>query len=106
MIETILVYKFPNNSREELQKMPGYNDISLKQTRFYKDVYTEGQQEGKLEGKLEGEVMLLERLIVKRFGPVTEDTRTRLRTATTDQLKIWSERILDASKLAEVFSDH
>ena len=114
MIETILVYKFPTVSREEIQKMLGYNDISLKQTRFYQDVYAEGLQEGelkgKLEGKLEGELQgeskLLERLIVKRFGPATEDTRTRLKTATVDQLESWAERMLDALTLADVFSDH
>ncbi len=86
--------------------MLGYNDISLKQTRFYKDVYAEGQQVGKLEGKLEGESTLLERQIIKRFDSVTEDTRTRLRTATTDQLETWAERILDADTLTELFSDH
>ena len=106
MIETILVYKFPTLSREEIQKMLGYNDISLKQTRFYQDVYAEGQQEGKLEGELKGESKLLERLIVKRFGPVTEDTRTRLKTATADQLEIWADRMLDALTLTDVFSDH
>ena len=65
-----------------------------------------GELKGKLEGKLEGECTLLERQIVKRFGPVTEDIRIRLRTATTDQLEIWAERILDASTLADIFSDH
>ena len=34
-IETILVYKLPRLSREEIQKMLGYNDIELKQIRFY-----------------------------------------------------------------------
>jgi predicted transposase YdaD len=31
--------------RSEDIKMLGYNDISLKETRFYQDVYAEGQQE-------------------------------------------------------------
>jgi len=65
-----------------------------------------GRLEGELKGKLEGESMLLERLIAKRFGHISEDTSTRLRTATTDQLEIWAERILDAHSLPEVFSDH
>jgi hypothetical protein len=65
-----------------------------------------GERKGELKGKLEGESTLLERLIIKRFGSITENTRTRLRTATSDQLEIWAERILDAHTLAEVFSDH
>ena len=114
MIETIVVYKFPTIGREEIQKMLGYNDISLKQTRFYKDVHAEGRQEGKVEGELKGELKgerkgelkLLERQIVKRFGPLTEDSSIRLNAATTDQLEIWADRILDAHTLADVFSDH
>ena len=42
-VETILVYKLPRLSREEIQQMLGYNDIELKQTRFYQDVFKEGE---------------------------------------------------------------
>jgi predicted transposase YdaD len=48
LIETIIVYKFPQKSREEIEQMLGLSD--LKQTR----VYQEALEEGKLEGKLEG----------------------------------------------------
>ena len=50
MIETILVYKFPTLGREEVKKMLGYNDISLKQTQFYREVFAEGEQEGEQKG--------------------------------------------------------
>ncbi|MDP1651587.1 MAG: DUF4351 domain-containing protein, partial [Rhodocyclaceae bacterium] len=66
----------------------------------------EGILKGKLEGKLEGESMLLERLIARRFGPIADATRDRLKAATAEQLENWAERILDASTLAEVFGDH
>ncbi|OUL34948.1 flagellar assembly protein H [Nostoc sp. T09] len=49
LIETILVYKFPNMSREEIEAMFGLSD--LKQTRVY--------QEGRLEAKLEAIPKLL-----------------------------------------------
>ena len=49
LIETILVYKFPQMSRQEIEAMFGLSE--LKQTR----VYQEAKEEGKLEGKLEGE---------------------------------------------------
>ena len=65
-----------------------------------------GKREGKLEGKLEGESMLLERQMVKRFGPLTDDARSRLKSASAEQLESWAERILDARTLAEVFSEH
>jgi predicted transposase/invertase (TIGR01784 family) len=43
LIETIIVYKFPKKSREEIEKMFGFSE--LKQTK----VYQEAKQEGKLE---------------------------------------------------------
>ena len=51
LIETILIYKLPRLSQEEIGKMFGSNE--LKQTRFYQDVFAEGEQKGKQEGKLE-----------------------------------------------------
>ena len=65
-----------------------------------------GELRGELRGKLEGESTLLERQIVKRFGTITEEIRSRLRLATTDKLETWAERILDARTLAEVFIEH
>ncbi|MBW4477119.1 MAG: Rpn family recombination-promoting nuclease/putative transposase [Tolypothrix brevis GSE-NOS-MK-07-07A] len=51
LIETIIVYKFPRMTREEIQAM--FSLSELKQTRFYQDAFTEGREEGKLEGKRE-----------------------------------------------------
>jgi len=53
LIETILVYKFPTMSREEIEAMFGLSE--LKQTR----VYQEGKEEGSLEAKLEAIPRLL-----------------------------------------------
>ncbi|MBD6620895.1 Rpn family recombination-promoting nuclease/putative transposase [Komarekiella sp. 'clone 1'] len=53
-IETIVVYKFPNLSREEIETMLNLN--LLKETR----VYQEAKEEGKLETKLEMIPILLE----------------------------------------------
>ncbi|MEH2037792.1 Rpn family recombination-promoting nuclease/putative transposase [Nostoc sp.] len=52
LIETILIYKLPRLSQEEIGKMFGANE--LKQTRFYQDVFAEGEQKGKREGRQEG----------------------------------------------------
>jgi predicted transposase/invertase (TIGR01784 family) len=52
LIETILIYKLPRLSREEIGKMFGLSE--LKQTRFYQEVFAEGKEEGKQEGKEEG----------------------------------------------------
>jgi predicted transposase YdaD len=51
--------------------MLGYNDISLKETRLYQDVYAEGQQEG--------EAKLILRQLTRRFGVLGEDTKSRIK---------------------------
>ncbi|BAZ52604.1 hypothetical protein NIES4103_52690 [Nostoc sp. NIES-4103] len=53
LIETILIYKFPNMSREEVEEMFGLSD--LKQTRIYQQAFEEGKEEGKQEGIEEGQ---------------------------------------------------
>ncbi|MEQ9483036.1 Rpn family recombination-promoting nuclease/putative transposase [Coleofasciculus sp. F4-SAH-05] len=47
LIETIIVYKLPQKSREEIAAMLGLSE--LKKTRFYQEVFEEGKQEAKLE---------------------------------------------------------
>ena len=54
LVETILVYKLPTLSREEIQAMLELTDTDLKQTRFYQDVFTEGERTGRQEGRQEG----------------------------------------------------
>jgi len=49
-----------------------------------------GKQEGKREGKLEGEAAVLERLLTRRFGPLDEATRNRIRGAGLEQLPAWN----------------
>nr|WP_292703812.1 MULTISPECIES: Rpn family recombination-promoting nuclease/putative transposase [unclassified Nostoc] len=46
-IETILAYKFPAMSREEM-----FGLSELKQTRFYQEAFQEGIEQGELKGKL------------------------------------------------------
>jgi predicted transposase YdaD len=90
--------------------MIGIQEIELKQTRFYQDVFNEGRQEGKLEGKLEGrlegELSVLQRLLERKFGPVDAAVRNRLLEADTETLLLWSEKVLEATTLDEVFSTH
>lgn len=57
-IETIVVYKFPNMSREEIEAM--LNISLLKETRVY--------QEAKEEGRLERDVELVPKLLQKGFS--------------------------------------
>jgi predicted transposase/invertase (TIGR01784 family) len=50
LIETIIVYKFPQKTREEIATMLGLGDLT--QTRFYQEAFGEGRQEGEYLAKL------------------------------------------------------
>ena len=63
----------------------------------------EGLQQGLQKGKLEGEALLLQRLLTRRFGVLSADCVARIRAASSGQLEQWSDRVLDAKTLAEVF---
>ncbi|HAX79380.1 MAG TPA: hypothetical protein DCY88_27030 [Cyanobacteria bacterium UBA11372] len=52
LIETIIVYKLPQKSREEIEVMLGLNE--LRQTRVFQEALEEGRQEGREEGRQEG----------------------------------------------------
>lgn len=54
LVETILVYKLPNMSREEIEAMFELSD--LKQTKVYQEARLEGKLEGKQEGIVEGKL--------------------------------------------------
>jgi hypothetical protein len=66
----------------------------------------QGRQQGLHQGKLEGEAAVLERQLTKRFGSLSEEVRSRLHTASLEQLETWAECILDAPTLEAVFEDH
>jgi hypothetical protein len=65
-----------------------------------------GHMTGRLEGKLEGKLETLTRLLTRRFGPLPEWVAHRLSAGTGEQLDLWSESVLDATTLTEVFCGH
>lgn len=88
--------------------LPEANDLLEVKTMLAETVQNWTQQwmqEGLQQGLLQGEANLLERLLVKRFGPLPQATRAQLASATKDQLECWAERMLDAPTLQAVFGD-
>jgi len=66
----------------------------------------EGLQAGLQQGMQQGEAAVLKRLLHKRFGELPEEVELRLHKATLEQLEVWTDRVLDAQTLAEVFGSH
>lgn len=109
LLETILVNRLPNITREEIQTMFGLQDTDLKKTRFYQDTFNEGHLEGRMEGRMEGQVegeaILLMRLLERRFGSLSIDVKQRIVSTDAETLLIYGDRILDAKTLDDVFGD-
>lgn len=61
LIEKIIIYKFPQKSRQELEAM--FNLTEWKQTKFYQEAKEEGKLEGKLDGKLDGKLETIPLLV-------------------------------------------
>jgi len=102
LVETIIVYKLPRLSREEIQQMLGFSDIDVKQTRFYQDVYAEGKQEGKQAGKQEGKQELILRLLNRRFGELDTNLIEQIRGLDVSQLEELAEALLEFSSQDEL----
>lgn len=58
---------------------------------------------GKAEGKAEGMLSILQYQLSRKFGALPDWVDTRLKQADTDTLVLWSDRILFADTLEEVF---
>ena len=96
LLETVLVSKFAQLSREEIQAMFLLSDI--KQTR----VYQEAKQEGKQEGERAGEARLVLRLLSKRFGKIDDRRVQVINSLTLEQLEDLGEALLDFGELADL----
>lgn len=63
----------------------------------------QGVAQGEARGEAKGKADILLRLLRRRFPEVPPDIEDRVRAAGSDLLDEWSERILDARTLADVF---
>ncbi|MYM72258.1 DUF4351 domain-containing protein [Duganella sp. FT134W] len=55
------------------------------------------------EGMQKGAAAILERQLTRRFGPVSKTTQKKLAKASLAQLTDWSDAVLDATSLTQVF---
>jgi predicted transposase/invertase (TIGR01784 family) len=114
-IETVLVYKFPKLSRQEIEAMFTFND--LKNTRVYQEAKQEGLQLGKQEGlqlgkqeglqlgKQEGlqrQVAMLLRMLTRKFGKLSPRTKNRITKLSVTQLENLAEVIFDLQTVADL----
>ena len=61
------------------------------------------RREGKAEGRAEGKAEALQQLLTLKFGPLPPALAERVRTATEPDVERWTNRVLSAESLANVF---
>jgi predicted transposase/invertase (TIGR01784 family) len=96
LIETILIYKFPQLNRAEIERMFGLSE--LRQTRVYQDAL----QEGREEGEQAGESRLILRLLTRRLGGLSPETRLQIQSLALSQLEALADALLDFSQLSDL----
>jgi predicted transposase/invertase (TIGR01784 family) len=111
MITTIMMYKFEQLSRKEVESMLG---ITLKETRVYREIKEEGREEGlkqgleqgKQEGREEGleeaALNIVLRQLTKRFGKVSRKIRASISGLPLPILEDLSEALLDFTSLDDL----
>jgi predicted transposase/invertase (TIGR01784 family) len=100
LVTTIMVYKFEQLSRAEVEIMLG---ITLQQTRVYREIKEEGRQEGRQEGEQEATVKLIVRLLTKRLEQeLSEEMQATISHLPLTVLENLSVALLDFSSLADL----
>jgi predicted transposase YdaD len=67
------------------------------------DWLRQGEAKGRAEGEAQGKAHTLLRLLERRFGPLPDARREQVEHATNDELDRWTDRLLDAPTLDDVF---
>ncbi len=90
IVSTIMVYKFTELSREEIDAMLGFKTDELKQTRVYREALEEGREEGREEERREIVFMLLNH----KFGRLSSDKQAQIQALDFDRLQALSRSVL------------
>ncbi|MBS3025688.1 MAG: DUF4351 domain-containing protein [Dolichospermum sp. DET50] len=93
MITTIMMYKFENLNRQEVESMLG---ITLKQTRVYQEIKEEGREEATFN--------LVMRQLTKRFGEISPKIRGSVAGLSLHILEELSEALLDFNNVDDLLA--
>ncbi len=95
MISIIMTYKFINMSRQEVEAML---DITLQETRVYRDAKAEGRQEGRQEER----VSLVLLLLKNQLGKISPKLKRRVQTLSLEQSEALAIALLQFKTIADL----
>jgi predicted transposase YdaD len=87
LLSTIIVYKFSNLSRDEVDAVLG---IELEQTRVYQ------------EAQIDGEQRLVLKQLTRKLGTITPEIRSRISSLTIEPVESLGEALLDFTSMADL----
>jgi predicted transposase YdaD len=88
LIETILIYKYPDQTRQEIATMLRLSD--LKQTRVYQDAHQEGEQK------------VISLLLSRKYGELPLGVQTQIQSLSTEQLETLAVSLLDFTSIEDL----
>jgi predicted transposase/invertase (TIGR01784 family) len=98
VISTIMVYKFSNLSRDEIDAMLG---IELEETRVYQEARAEGRAEG-LEIGIQQERTLVIKQLNRKLGNLSSQVQTIVSDLSIDRVESLGEALLDFTSMADL----
>ncbi|MDB9525401.1 DUF2887 domain-containing protein [Oscillatoria sp. CS-180] len=91
LVEAILINKFPQLSTEEVLAMLDIKTTDIKRTRFYQEVFREGEQQGEQRGEQRGqqrgEATALIRFLGQLLGTLEEAQKEQIHQLSLSQLE-------------------
>jgi predicted transposase/invertase (TIGR01784 family) len=99
LISTIMVYKFNNLTRDEVDTMLG---IQLEQTRVYQDAKAEGEVIGLERGRSEGEQVLVLKQLTRKLGTINPEIKARVNSLNIDRIESLGEDLLDFTQISDL----
>lgn len=90
LIETIMVYKFPQLSREAIERMFGLSE--LKQTRVYQEALQEGESK------------IILRQLERRFGSLSPEVVQQIQSLSSPDLEALGDALLDFSGSSDLLN--
>jgi predicted transposase/invertase (TIGR01784 family) len=91
MVNTIMVYKFTNLTRKEVEAMLG---ITLQETRVYKDAKAEGEKIGEVLGELRGKKLMIQQVLALALGSLPEPINQAILLLSEEDLDRLTELVL------------
>jgi predicted transposase/invertase (TIGR01784 family) len=99
--QVLLKARLPENDLPQLNELSEVRDMLAERIAEWAE---QCKRQGQQKGVLQGEAAVLTRLLKLKFGPIPDEAIARIQAADAETLLLWSERVLSAACLDEVFA--